>query len=103
MAACGLLEGDLDFAPDATRSISQVHRATEFVGNEVRITLVPYPSCAGTTAGGPPLSCHSIKSSGSGLPLRRRSQRTDTLPFAVDSAPYFAALVTSSWSTIATT
>ena len=27
----------------------------------LRITLVPYPSRAGITAGGPPYSCHSIK------------------------------------------
>ena len=37
--------------------------------------------------------------SGQGCPFGAKLQRTETRPSRLDSAPYFAALVVSSWST----
>ena len=63
--------------------------------------VVPYPYWLAAATGGPPSSRHTIISFAAASPFGRRSQLTDTWPPGVDSAPYFAAFVTSSWSTIA--
>src|SRR5215467_8516609 len=70
-------------------------------GIRSRIVLVPYPELLGAPTTGPPISCHSNTRSERGRPFTRRSHRIDTRPFLVESAPYFAALVASSWITIA--
>src|SRR5262249_40499607 len=67
-----------------------------------RITDVPYPEALGLVAGGPPVSLHSSTSLRLKLPLRCLRHRTDTWPLLLDRAPYLAALVASSWSTIET-
>ena len=62
------------------------------------ITLrVPNPRDAGFSTRGPPVSTHTILSRPAWS-----SQLTDSRPDSVDSAPYFAELVTSSCSASAT-
>jgi hypothetical protein len=70
-------------------------------GISSRIMLVPKPDRLGARAGGPPVSCHSMRSRSSDS-FCSHCHRTDTRPLRLESAPYFAALVTSSCSTIAT-
>jgi hypothetical protein len=58
---------------------------------------VPKPDCLGSVTGGPPRSCH-LKLSLLLLSSAVIVHATVTLPSSVHGAPYFAALVASSWT-----
>src|SRR5262245_39104749 len=66
-----------------------------------RITVVPYPGWVGALTAGPPLSRHSSLSFVGTPPSHSLYQRTDTWPPGAESAPYLAAFVVSSCSTMA--
>jgi len=73
-------------------------------GTISRIRLLPNPDWAGAVTCGPPLSRHSMVTFEAPPPLAEgASQLTETSPPGLDKAPYFAAFVTSSWITMATT
>ena len=63
--------------------------------------LTPYLQSGEAATAGPPTSRHAIDRLAASLP-GSRFQLTSTRPCGVDSAPYFAAFVASSCSTIAT-
>ena len=58
---------------------------------------VPKPDCLGSVTGGPPRSCH-LKLRLLLLSSAVIVHATVTLPSSVHGAPYFAALVASSWT-----
>ena len=63
--------------------------------------LVPNPNWVGAATDVLPVSRHMTVNFAVELQVDGFSQVTDTWPPGIDSAPYFAAFVTSSWSTIA--
>ena len=65
-----------------------------------RIKLVPNPDCSGAVTRGPPSSLQMTVRVVAVPSAMGFCQVTETTP-AVDNAPYFAALVASSCSTIA--
>ena len=71
-------------------------------GMSSRMMPTPYLQSGEAATVGPPISRHAIDRFAASLPSPW-FQFTSTRPCGVDSAPYFAAFVTSSCSTIAST
>src|SRR5262249_54221382 len=71
-------------------------------GMRSRMILMPYLHSGEAATAGPPISRHAIDRFAASLP-GPRFQFTSPRPRGGDSAPYFAAFVTSSCSTIAST
>src|SRR5260221_10265852 len=89
--AAGSLDGHAlpSLAPDAAlRDFDQ------------RMMLTPYLQSGEAATVGPPISRHHIIRLAAS-PSAPRFHSTSTRPCGVDSAPYFAAFVTSSFSTVA--
>src|SRR5262249_56017276 len=60
-------------------------------------SIDPKPERVGGFTAGPPLSRH-VKSTSVGLTAGLATQEIATRPGSIDSAPYLAAFVTSSWN-----
>src|SRR5262249_19954736 len=69
-------------------------------GRRPRMVRPPYPQSGEAATVGPPISRHTIDRFAASL-WGPRCQFTSTRPCGVESAPYFAAFVTNSCSTIA--
>src|SRR5713101_8445449 len=81
---------------DAAWSESDLSRSLQFPADAA---LVPKPRDLGSCTGGPPDSRQSIHRRWP--PLSTTVQDTASAPFTVDNAPYLAALVANSCSTMA--
>jgi hypothetical protein len=87
-------DGEVDAEP--FRAPVEACLAAQLLSTLAAITRVPKPRRVGALVGGPP-SSHQW----SPRPSGRSSQNSVTPPPGLESAPYLAALVTSSWSATA--
>ena len=99
MPGSPLVERDDDGAAHPFRRHDEVDRAAELVGDEVADEA---RAVAGLRRRGRDRRAAGLAPCDRSVAPSGGSHCTDTRPLGLDSAPYFAALVTSSWSTIAT-
>src|SRR5215813_11167522 len=85
----------LNSTPDAGKDSSALPSASK--ARTLFSSIDPKPVRDGGFTAGPALSRH-VKSTSVGLAAGLASQEILTRPVSIDSAPYFAAFVTSSWN-----